>query len=75
MEPQKEKPWVLHDLMVAVIQDTDFHTEPRRSMKDESNIGAVIKRALTKSNQEDFADPSSPKAREKLIDVRVESTL
>ena len=44
-------------------------------MKDESSIGAVIKRALTKSNQEGFVEPSSPKAREKLIDVRVESML
>ena len=43
-------------------------------MKDGSSIGVVLSELLTKSNQEGFAEPSSPKAREKLIDVRVEST-
>ena len=42
-------------------------------MKDGSSIGAVASEFLTKSNQEGFAEPSSPKAREILIEVRVES--
>ena len=60
--------------MTARNEITDFHTEPRRSMKDGSSIGAVLSDLLTKSNQEGFAEPSSPKERERLIEVRVEST-
>ena len=43
-------------------------------MKDGSSIGAVLSELLTKSNQEGFVEPSSPKARERLIEVRVDST-
>ena len=75
IEPKGNNPKFLNGLKLLLFELRSSTQSREETWRTEAALELLTSKLSTKSNQEGFAKTSSPKAKERLMQVRVESTL